>query len=52
MIRVNGVTKKFGKFTAVEKLSFNVENGSVYGLVGYNSAYTRLSRSCHSFRIR
>ena len=38
MIRVNGVTKKFGKFTAVEKLSFNVENGSVYGIVGYNGA--------------
>lgn len=38
MIKISGVTKKFSDFTAVEKLSFNVESGSVYGLVGYNGA--------------
>lgn len=38
MIKVNNVTKRFGKFTAIEKLSFSVQKGSVYGLVGYNGA--------------
>lgn len=38
MIEVNGVTKKFGDFTAIEDLSLKVGNSSVYGLVGYNGA--------------
>ncbi len=38
MITVKNVTKKFGDFTAIENMSFEVEKGSVYGLVGYNGA--------------
>ncbi len=38
MIEINNVTKKFGDFTAIENMSFQVSNGSVYGLVGYNGA--------------
>lgn len=38
MIEVRNVTKKFGDFTAIENLSFNVDKSSVYGLVGYNGA--------------
>lgn len=38
MIEINNVTKKFGSFTAIESISFQVSNGSVYGLVGYNGA--------------
>ncbi len=38
MIEINNITKKFDDFTALENMSFNVENGSVYGLVGYNGA--------------
>lgn len=38
MIEINNVTKKFGNFTAIENISFQVSNGSVYGLVGYNGA--------------
>lgn len=38
MIEVKNVTKKFGKFVAIENLSFKVNKGSVYGLVGYNGA--------------
>ena len=38
MIEVNNVTKKFGKFAAIENLSFKVDKGSIYGLVGYNGA--------------
>lgn len=38
MIEIKGVTKRFGDFTAIEKLSFNVGKSSIYGLVGYNGA--------------
>ncbi len=38
MISVNNVTKKFGSFIAIENLSFSVDKGSIYGLVGYNGA--------------
>lgn len=38
MIEIRDVTKKYGKFTAVDKLSMTVDKGSVYGLVGYNGA--------------
>lgn len=38
MIEIREVTKKYGKFTAVDKLSMTVDKVSVYGLVGYNGA--------------
>ncbi len=38
MIEIKNVTKKFGNFTAIDGLSFKVEKGSIYGLVGYNGA--------------
>lgn len=38
MIEIREVIKKYGKFTAVDKLSMTVDKGSVYGLVGYNGA--------------
>ena len=38
MIEIKNVTKKFGDFTAIDGLSFSVEKGSIYGLVGYNGA--------------
>lgn len=38
MIRVNNVTKTFGDFKALDGLSLNVGEGSVYGLVGPNGA--------------
>ncbi len=38
MISIKNVTKRFGSFTAIENLSFEVKNGSIYGLVGYNGA--------------
>ncbi len=38
MIEIREVTKKYGKLTAVDKLSMTVDKGSVYGLVGYNGA--------------
>jgi ABC-2 type transport system ATP-binding protein len=38
MIEVNGLTKKFGKNTAVDSLTFSVAEGEVFGLLGPNGA--------------
>ncbi len=38
MIEINNLTKKFGDFTAIQDISFKVEDSSIYGLVGYNGA--------------
>jgi len=37
-IRVDGLTKEFGTVTAVDDLSFSVEEGEVFGLLGPNGA--------------
>jgi len=37
-LRVDGVTKRFGDFTAVEDLSFDVRAGRVFGFLGPNGA--------------
>lgn len=38
MIEVKDLIKKFGSFTAVDGISFTVEDSSIYGLIGYNGA--------------
>jgi branched-chain amino acid transport system ATP-binding protein len=35
---LKGVTKRFGGLTAVDKLSFNVNDGQIYGIIGPNGA--------------
>jgi ABC-2 type transport system ATP-binding protein len=37
-IRAKGLTKKYGDFTAVDKLDLNVDHGEIYGLLGPNGA--------------
>ena len=37
-IEVNQLTKQFGRFTAVDKVSFNVEKGEIFGFLGPNGA--------------
>jgi len=37
-LEVEGLTKRFGAFTAVDRLSFRVEEGEVFGLLGSNGA--------------
>lgn len=38
IISVNGLTKMFGDFTAVDNISFNVKKGEIFGLLGPNGA--------------
>lgn len=38
VIEVNGLTKKFGRFTAIDTVSFRVEENRIYGLLGRNGA--------------
>ncbi len=37
-VRLEGVTKRFGKHTAVENFDFEVPRGSIYGLLGPNGS--------------
>ncbi len=38
IIKVNGLTKKFGNFTAVDNISFEVKEGEIFGFLGANGA--------------
>lgn len=38
VINVEGLTKKFGDFTAVDSISFSVERGEIFGFLGANGA--------------
>ncbi len=38
MIEIKGLTKCYGKYTALDRLSFKVDEGCIYGLIGYNGA--------------
>lgn len=38
ILKLDNVTKRFGDYTAVDKLSFSVEKGAIFGLLGPNGA--------------
>ena len=38
MIKINGLTKKYGKNTALDNVSFNVNKGEILGFLGPNGA--------------
>ena len=38
VIETNGLTKKFGAFTAVDQISFQVSRGEIFGFLGANGA--------------
>src|SRR5450631_1454641 len=46
MIEVEGLTKLYGEFTAVNELSFSVQPGQVLGLVGPNGAGKTTTLRC------
>lgn len=37
-VRVDGLTKRFGRFTAVDDVSFSLEQNTIHGLLGRNGA--------------
>ena len=47
-ISVRGLTKKFGDFTAVDHISFDVAKGEIFGFLGANGAgkTTRKKQGC------
>ena len=38
VIEVDGLTKRFGSFTAVDHISFKVRQGEIFGFLGANGA--------------
>lgn len=46
MIEVSGLTKRFGDVTAVDDLSFKVEEGQLFALLGRNGAGKSTTISC------
>jgi ABC-2 type transport system ATP-binding protein len=38
IIEVKNLTKKYGNFTAVDSISFNIEKGDIFGFLGHNGA--------------
>src|SRR5664279_4390673 len=38
VISVTALTKRFGNFTAVDKITFDVEKGEIFGFLGANGA--------------
>ncbi len=38
VVEVKGLTRRFGKFTAIDDASFSVEENTIYGLLGRNGA--------------
>jgi len=38
MIQINNLTKKYGKYVAIENMSLSIPTGSLFGLVGINGA--------------
>src|SRR5438270_11729167 len=37
-IKTEGLTRRFGDFTAVDHISFNVEKGEIFGFLGPNGS--------------
>ena len=38
VLSLNNLTKKFGGLTAVDNVTFNIEEGEIFGLIGPNGA--------------
>jgi ABC-type multidrug transport system ATPase subunit len=47
IIEVKGLTKRFGSLEAVHGISFDVEQGEVFGLLGPNGAGKTTGSRCY-----
>jgi branched-chain amino acid transport system ATP-binding protein len=52
LLELNGVTKRFGGLTAVKTVTFNVEEGEIFGLIGPNGAGKSTLLSCLAGDLR
>lgn len=52
MLEVKGITKSFGDFNVLSDISFQAEEGEIYGLIGYNGVgkTTLLKMMCGIYR--
>ena len=48
VIETNQLTKKFGSFTAVDRLNITVESGEIFGLLGPNGAGKTTAYLCYA----
>ena len=46
LIEIDGLTKRFGSFTAVDHVSFSVARGEVLGFLGPNGAGKSTDSNC------
>lgn len=47
LIEVTNLTKRFGEFTAVDNISFNVKQGEIFGFLGPTVQGKRLRSKCY-----
>ncbi|TCH96327.1 ABC transporter ATP-binding protein [Roseococcus sp. SYP-B2431] len=52
LLQVTGLTKKFGGFTAVDDVSFNVAQGEILGLLGPNGSGKSTTFNCIAGMLR
>ena len=52
LLELNGVTKRFGGLTAVDAVTFNVEEGEIFGLIGPNGAGKSTLLNCLAGALR
>jgi len=52
MIKIENLTKYYGTFKALDRISFEVGRGEILGLLGPNGAVVRLGEKLQSMRKR